>query len=212
MIDGTRFLLSSSNTASAPVLEDWSVESGKWYRYEASQATISGVDEIESPTVAVEAMAQWYGVVLHLPFQPDLFNIHLRWSAPGGSYEPTKSIAHRSTGILGINAKRRIASIGRSRDVTVNGSFAIFDDTEAGYTGLQLVERFEDLLDCADGIESPDGRPHIVCWREGRGGRRSITYGTFGGDTGIQVYGDFDDEWIVSFEINEASMVLGETD
>lgn len=210
VVPGTRVLIATNASPANPIFRDWEIRSRQWYRYEAVQATLSGVDEIESLPWAVDAMAQWNGIVIHLPYQPDMYNVHFRWSAPGGSFEPQRSVGHRTTDIDGINNITRIAAVGRIQNVIVEGVFSVFDDDEAGVLGADMVDRIDALMDCAAGIDSPDGRPHIVAWRSGRGGRKSITYGTFSGNTGIQPYDEFDDEWIVSVEVREALFVLGE--
>jgi hypothetical protein len=208
-IGETRRLLTNTNPAE-PWLEDHTVESGQWYRYDVTQGTYSGVDVIESLAMSGEAMAQWHGLVLNLPYQPGLYNIHLRFGLPDESYQHTTTIRQARNTITGPASRRRVAAFGRRQDKDANAAFSLIHDRMTGLSGAETRDRLQSLIDCANGADSPDGKAHIVCWREGRGGRHGVLEGIFTDDTSIQIDSRYRDVWIASLALEDAEFVLGE--
>lgn len=203
-VEGTRIHLLDNTNAAEPWIEDWTVESGKTYIYEASQVITVGVDPLESLSMSGEATAEWTGVVIHLMFQPDMYNIHLRESVPDGAWEPTTRIRHPRARF------KRVVGFGRRREEDVSHDFTLRDDPVTGVSGKDQRNNLLSILDCASGYRSPDGAPHTVCWRGGRGGLHSIVYGVFAEETSIVEVGRFRNLWTASIAIEDADLLLGE--
>lgn len=173
-ITGTsRHLLDEINSGET-VLDDFDTISNQWYRYTVIQRIKSGVDIIDSDPVSIELMSSWHGTLLHMPFDPLNNYVWLRYGAPGGSYEPVRRREAPNRSVMPMNNAKPYAYRGREHRLDVSGEYT-FIPTD-GVTAIDQLDTLDRMFDNQYAHLSPDGRPHDMCWREGRGGRRGLLY------------------------------------
>lgn len=168
---GTRIVLARVEDPTQTVVLDAEVTSRALYRYELRHRVQEGNDLLVSSPTMVTARVQWDGVILHMPFDPEGHHVALRYGT--GEYAPNVRFGQGMRLVSPVGAGGRVAFFAPGQTHDPSGTFGLVSDSDA-----TAQERFDALYAIwqAQGGEE-DGRPHVVCWREGRGGPGSRVYG-----------------------------------
>lgn len=174
-IAGTEIALPTSMSGGDTTFNDYHMKSNQWYRYTVWQEIAVGNDLLDSPSVSIDLMASWYGVILFShadPMQP----VWLKYGAAGGQWEPSvsESPIRRNIAIRGRRAP--IAVVNGQRDANANGDHTFL--TTDTLTAQEQLQRLYRIADWQYKQYAPNGRPNGICWREGRGGSRGLMYVT----------------------------------
>lgn len=154
-------------------LLDAEVTSRQLYRYGIRQHVRSGNDVLVSEPTYVTAVVQWDGVILHCPVDPEALHVELRVGPPGDPYEPELQSSRPMRLENPVGTGGRVAFFGPGQSHDPSGTFGVISDELRS-----ADDRLDDLYAIYDAQGGDwDGRPHSVCWREGRGGRHGRIYG-----------------------------------
>ena len=172
---------------------DFDVTSKQWYRWAVRQKIQAGLDVIESEPVYVEAMVSWFGTLLHMPFDPLNNYVWLQYGSVGGRYEPVREHGMVVTSETDINGHVHNYIAGMP-SVNPSGAYTFLGKNAA--TAMQQLDALYRMFVYQNPKFSPDGRPHGLCWREGRGGLSGRQYvmlanwvdtGTMGGTQSVEL-------------------------
>ncbi len=197
---------SVSNSADT-TLVDFDVTSNRWYRWGVRQTVQAGVDVISSEPVFIELMCSWYGTLLHMPFDPLNNYVWLQYGPEGDRYAPSRRRSSEDQGITPMHLRAAIDFSGKARRVEMSGDYAFLPRTDM--SALDQMDVLDRMFDYQFSDTSPDGRPHIMCWREGRGGRRGRLYARL---LSIEDSPGMGRSQAVSLEFAERHYVLGVQD
>lgn len=156
------------------LFQDFDVTSNTWYRYGFMVRAINAGDLIESTISYAEMMVSWWGLLIHVATNPLDGYFHLQYGDPGyatGRFNKASDVT-----VQPINAAYPITFSGRNRSGGMDGTYTIIGDPE-DRTATQKLNDFWELYYYQFADTSPDGRPHTLCAREGRGGREGRQYG-----------------------------------
>lgn len=175
-IAGTEVTLPSETNAGTTSFNDYHVVANQWYRYYLWQTVEVGNDIVPSPVVSIDLMVSWNGIVLFSNADPLNSAVWLKYGAPGASWEPVVNevLSRRNVAVRGRRAP--VAIVDGHRELTANGEHTFIDDHSA--TASEKLAKMYRLVDWQYKSLSPDGRPHGICYREGRGGSRGLIYTT----------------------------------
>lgn len=153
---------------------DFDVTSHQWYRWSFRHEVQVGIDVIESDPVYAEMMVSFHGTLLHMPFNPLEQYVWLQYGAPGAQYEPRRRKSRRSGGVHPIHSALPLGYSGRHQSIEIDGEYTLLE--RGDMSASQQYNVLDRMFDYQDHDKSPDGRPHGMCWREGRGGRNGRIY------------------------------------
>lgn len=174
LVPGTWTRIKREQNSGDLSLMDFNLKSHQWYRYYLSQEVRVGNDVIMSPPVSIDLMVSWSGTILHMPFDPLNHFVWLKYGEAGGRYEPQRRRTALLSPVQTVNRRAPHDYSGRNRVVDPSGTYTFINHD--GQTALQHLDTLNRLYNAQFADASPDGRPHIMCWREGRGGPDSVLY------------------------------------
>ena len=136
----------------------------------------TGLDTIPSETVYTEAMVSFRGTLLHMPFDPLNNYVWLKYGEMGGRYEPSREHGMAITSETDLNGDVHNYVAGKPT-VSPSGAYTFLTGrTSESPTAMQQLDTLYRMFVYQNPKFSPDGRPHGLCWREGRGGRSGRQY------------------------------------
>ena len=199
----TRVRLARITASTATALLDAEVTAGTRYRWELSQVVQQGYDTVASAPGQWTGSVNFDGLVLHQPFDPIGHVVHLRYGPADGRYAPeltlTQGMRFETTITSGV-ARAAFFAPGHAHDLSVEVGLL----TDEYGTAAEKLEHLAMIFHAQNGDE--DGRPHIVCWRDGRGGPHGRLYGVL---TDPRVVHEVAGQYAVSLGFREVTFVLG---
>lgn len=178
---GTRVFLKEETNPGRTTFLDADVTSWQRYRYQIVQRITSGNDILASDFSSQVVMVHWDGTIIHMPYAPLDRCVELRFGTLGGSYSPQIALGQSQRLDTPIGVGGRVAHFGPGLTMDPSGDYGITGDD------LKTAQdRLSDLLDVYNAQRGGyDGRPHILCWRDGRGGPFGRIYGIISGEPTI---------------------------
>lgn len=198
--------LKSVDTPAAFTFIDADVTSRQRYRYEVFQRISSGNDIVASDPSYRVAFASWDGVVIHAPLDPTTSAVSMEYGSLGQNYDPSMSVSQPHRIDTPISAGGRVAHFGRGMYSEAGGEFALANDAWA--SAEDRLRAILYLMDLQAG--EIDNRPHVLCWREGRGGPLGRIYGIISGEPTVRLA--FGGILNVSIQFTRLRHVVGEAD
>lgn len=180
---------------------DAEVESGQLYRYELRHRTEQGNDVLASSPVSANAVVEWVGTIIHAPADPMTYHLWFQLGAP--AYEPKTHYGQNASLISPVGGSGRVAFFSPGQTHDHEGVFAL-----VSRYGMSALDRFKKLYEIwqFQGGEIDDVA-HTLCWREGRGGPGSVTYGVLMPDWNRAH--DEGGRFIINVKFSEVAFELG---
>lgn len=173
---GTRIVLARVTDPTQTELLDAEVTSKALYRYELRHRVQEGNDLLASSPTMVTASVQWDGLILHMPFDPEGHHVAMRYGDP--VYAPVTTFGQAMNLVSPVGAGGRVAFFAPGQTHDPSGTFSLLDVD--GTTSQARFDALYAIWQAQGGGE--DGLPHVVCWRDGRGGPGSRVYGVINPD------------------------------
>jgi hypothetical protein len=167
-----RYMIGKS--LSDTLYQDFDVTSNTWYRYGFTIRAIVSGDTVDSVPVYADMMVSWWGVIVHVVTNPLDAYVWLRYG--DDRYEVERWDEATDSSVHPVNSRYPIAFSGRNHTGGMSGAFTIISE-DPEVTSTRLLDDFWAVYDYQFPDTSPDGRPHTLCAREGRGGRYGRMYG-----------------------------------
>lgn len=157
-------------------LIDAEVTAGQLYRYELVVEIEKDGNTILSGTTATAwVRVDFDGIIVHMPQDPEAYVCHHRAASVGDDYAPEVSWSRDTTVVTTLSGVKPVSFGGPLQMSTATFSAAAFDDDVVPTE--ERRKQLATILNEQSAFTSHDGRPHIVCWREGRGGPFGRMYG-----------------------------------
>lgn len=202
VIPGTRIHLRREINSGTTALDDFDVTSNQWHRYSVVQTIVSNSDIMSSAESTIDLMVSFRGVILHMPFDP--FGTALWLPVGTTTYEPEADWQQTHSAVQALS--NRTPFDYSSTPNTISWHHVLTLVSSSYGTSEQQLTMLRKLWNYQSANHSPDGRPHIMCFREGRGGEDARIYGRL--ERVVRRLGD-SNTITVEIDFSERHFVLG---